>query len=243
MKKNTAAVLLFFACFQLCATPVDWGRNGHRATGQIAEKHLNKKAKRALKKILNGESLALVSTYADEIKSDDRYRAFGPWHYVNFPFGTTYAAHPKSEKGDIIKAIATCVSVLKNKNTTKGDMVFYLKLLVHFMGDLHQPLHVGLAEDKGGNSLQVRWFNEGTNLHTVWDTKMIESYNMSYSELAANTKKLSKPELEQIRAGTVLDWMYDSKALCKDVYTNTAKGEKLGYNYMYRYMATVRGQL
>lgn len=221
----------------------DWGRTGHRATGEIAEQHLTGKAKRMIKELLGGESLALVSTYADEIKSDERYRSYGPWHYVNFPFDSTYEDHPKSDRGDLIRAIDTCISVLKDKSSSKEDKVFHLKLLVHFIGDLHQPLHNGKAEDKGANDFQVRWFDDGTNLHSVWDTKMIESYNMSYSELAANRTVLSKNEIEQMQQGSVIDWMNESRELCLDIYENTKVGEKLGYRYMYRYMNVIRDQI
>ena len=213
----------------------DWGRTGHRTTGEIAEKHLTRKARKAIDKLLNGQSLAFVSTYGDEIKSDDKYRSYGPWHYVNFPFGTTYGASMKSEKGDLVAAINTCVEVL--------DKVFHLKMLVHFIGDLHQPLHVGIGDDRGGNQFQVQWYDEGTNLHTVWDTKMIESYNMSYAELASNADRLSKRERQAIESGTVLDWVADSRTVCEDVYANTKSGEKLGYTYMYDYVPIVRSQL
>lgn len=238
-------VILFFIFLSTISTQAfnDWGKTGHRATGEIAEKHLSKKAKKQIEKLLNGQSLAFVSTYGDEIKSDKKYRSFGPWHYVSFPFESTYEKHPKSERGDIIKGISKCISILKNENSSEEDKVFYLKMLVHFIGDLHQPLHIGLAEDKGGNDLQVRWFKDGTNLHSVWDTKMIESYNMSYTELAENVKKLSKNQIIEIKKGTVIDWMYESRELCKDVYSTINVGDKLGYRYMYDYLDTVRFQL
>ncbi len=220
-----------------------WGKTGHRATGAIAQQYLSKKAARTINKLLEGRNLAYVSTYGDEIKSDASYRKYGPWHYVNFPFDANYDTHPKSEKGDIIQAIETCIQKLKNPQTSREDQVFHLKLLVHFMGDLHQPLHIGLAEDRGGNDFQVRWFDEGTNLHTVWDTKMIEHYNMSYSELAENKIPWSKAQMAQIRLGTVVDWMQESRVLCKDVYSNTKKGDKLGYRYMYDYFERVQEQL
>ena len=243
MKKGFL-LLIFFAFIGLIAhSAEDWGRNGHRATGAIAEKYLSKKAKRNIQELLDGQSLALVSTYADEIKSDGKYRKYGPWHYVNFPFDSTYEEHEKNDAGDIIVAINKSIEVLKDENATKEDKVFYLKMLVHFLGDLHQPLHIGLGEDKGGNDFQVRWFNDGTNLHSVWDTKMIEDYNMSYSELASNEKELSKTEIQDIQKGSVVDWMYESRSLCKDIYSNTEVGDKLWYPYMYKYMDVLRGQL
>jgi hypothetical protein len=221
----------------------DWGRNGHRTTALIAKKHLNRKTLKQIGVLLEGQSLEVVSTWADEIKSDGAFRKYSPWHYVNFPKGSTYREHPKSEKGDLIAAIDSCISVLKDKDQTKEDRVFHLKMLVHLIGDLHQPLHIGLADDRGGNDFQVRWFNKGTNLHAVWDTEMLESYNMSYSELALNSRKLSKRQLEEIRKGDHRDWARESRQLFEDIYTHTARGEKLGYSYMYRYVHTARFQL
>jgi hypothetical protein len=192
---------------------------------------------------LDGHSLAFVANYGDDIKSDRAYDHYSPWHYVNFPFGEKYETHPKSEKGDIIQGIEKCITVLKNANSSREDKVFHLKMLVHFMGDLHQPLHIGLADDKGGNDFQVRWFNDGTNLHSVWDYKMLDFYEMSYTEVATNTDVLSKEQVEAIKKGNVIDWMYESRVLCEDIYANTEIGEKLSYNYMYKYMNTLRSQL
>jgi len=243
MKSIIALFLFMYAgCFMATASE-DWGRTGHRVTGEIAEKYLSKKAKRKIDALLKGESLAFVSTYADEIKSDTIYRPYGPWHYVNFPFGARYETHPKNDRGDIITAINKCVDILKDNTSNDESKAFHLRLLVHFIGDLHQPLHIGMAKDRGGNDFQVRWFDDGTNLHSVWDTKMIESYNMSYSELAANEDRLSDAQLKAIKKGSTTDWMYESRALCEKVYQNTKVGEKLGYRYMYEYLNIVRFQL
>lgn len=233
--------LVFLVAFTAQAD--DWGKTGHRATGAIAEQYLNKKARKAIAQLLDGESLALVSTYADDIKSDTLYRAYGPQHYVNVPFDKTYDTHPHSEKGDIIQAIDHCIATLKSDTATKDEKAFQLRLLVHFIGDLHQPLHTGISEDKGGNDFQVRWYRDGTNLHRVWDTQMIESYGMSYSELAMNMPQLSKKERKTIASGTHRDWLEDSRIVVKDIYANTTVGQKLGYRYMYDYSDVLKGQL
>ncbi len=242
MKKITVVVLVAMFVNTICANE-DWGKTGHRVVGEVAEKHLSKKAKKRISELLGGQSLALVSNHGDDIKSDRHYDSFGPWHYVNFPFGEKYETAPKNKKGDIIQGINTCISILKDEKSSKEDKAFYLKMLVHFIGDLHQPLHIGLGEDKGGNDFQVRWFNEGTNLHTVWDSTLLNFYDMSYTELAANTDVLSKEEVAEIRKGTVLDWMYESRLLCEDIYQNTEVGEKLRYDYAYKYMDVLRSQL
>lgn len=242
--KNLLLLCILLFGTEVFASSIDlWGRTGHRATGEIAENHLSKKTKKAVDLLLDGQSLALVSTYADEIKSDGKYRSYGPWHYINYPFGADFATHPRSERGDLIQGIYTCVEVLKDAKSSKEDKAFHLKLLVHFIGDLHQPLHVGIAEDRGGNRFQVQWFDEGTNLHRVWDEHLIEDYQMSYLELAANTPKVSKAQLQYAQDGTVEDWMKESRALCEDIYEHTKVGENLKYEYSYRYMNMVRSQL
>lgn len=243
MKRITIFSILILLLSGPLSAKSEWGQLGHRVTGQIAQKYLTPKAARKIKAILSGQSLALVSTYADEIKSDPRYKELGSWHYVDYPFGTFYENSPKNEKGDIIVAINKCISILKDKNAKKEDQIFYLKLLVHFMGDLHQPLHVGLAEDKGGNDFQVQWFNKGTNLHTVWDTTMLEDYGMSYSELAKNADELSIEQLNLIKHGTIMDWANETRTLTEDIYNNTKIGEKLSYGYSYRYVNVARQQL
>ncbi len=241
-------IYLFLACFiftNLLFANVEpfWGATGHRTIGAIAQEHLTKRAQKQIEKLLQGENLALVSTFGDDIKSDPKYKKLSPWHYVNFPFDTKYEDSEKSKDGDIITGIEYCITILKDKNSTKEDQAFYLKFLVHLIGDLHQPMHVGKEEDKGGNDFQVRWFNKGTNLHRVWDSDMIESFNMSYSELAKNEKKLSNQQIKAIQKGTVLDWTYETQELAKKAYSSAEIGEKLGYKYSYDNFDTVRSQL
>lgn len=236
-------ILLVTVFFASLLSVYGWGATGHRVTGEIAEQHLTKKAKKKIDELLNGDSLALISTFGDDIKSDSKYRKYSPWHYVNIPFGKTYEQHPKNDNGDIVYGITKAIEVLENPNATQEDKVFYLKMLVHFIGDLHQPLHTGIGEDKGGNDFQVRWFNQGTNLHRVWDSQMLRSFDMSYMEVVENSRKLTKAETESIQSGNYMDWLYDSRELVYDIYEHTEVGEKLGYDYMYRYMDTVRDQL
>ena len=243
---KTLIIYLTF-CFLLVtgyvyAAPV-WGPTGHRATGKIAENHLTKTALRKIDKLLKGQSLAFVSTYGDEIKSDRRFDDFYTWHYVNMPLDSNYEATEKNPKGDLVTGINKCISVLKDDNSSEEDKVFYLKLLVHFIGDLHQPMHIGRAEDKGGNTIQVQWFGKGTNLHRVWDENMIEEWKMSYLELADNTEELSKEQIKSIQDGSIVDWVHDTHKLSKTTYASVEVGENLRYNYSYDHFGTVRKQL
>lgn len=220
-----------------------WSKTGHRAIGEVAEQHLSRKAKKAIREILKGESLAMASTYADEIKADRRYSEFDPWHYVNFPADKKYTEVPHSPEGDVVAGIQKCIAIVKDKETSKEDRVFYLKMLIHLVGDLHQPMHVGREEDKGGNDIQLEWFGRGTNLHRLWDTNLIEDYGMSYSELAVNLPALSKKEITALQGGDVYDWVGESQQLANELYGSVTVGEKLGYAYSYKYMDTVLKQL
>ncbi|MGB5982767.1 MAG: S1/P1 nuclease [Nonlabens sp.] len=241
--KKLFVIILLFSMVSVHATVDDWGKTGHRATAEIASQYLNKKARKAIKKLLDGQSLATVSTFADDIKSDSKYRYLSPTHYVNIPFDKTYDSHPKNEKGDIIQAIDDAINILQSDKASKEEKVFHLKMLVHYIGDLHQPLHTGLKEDKGGNDFQVRWFRDGTNLHSVWDSKIIDSYGMSYSELAVNMVPLSRKQYKKMSSGSHRDWLKDSREQVKDIYANVEEGDKLGYAYMYKYTETMKSQL
>tara|TARA_B110000091_G_scaffold170020_1_gene182495 strand:- start:339 stop:1079 length:741 start_codon:yes stop_codon:yes gene_type:complete len=222
---------------------VFWGKNGHRATGEIAEKHLTRKAKRSIDKILKGQSLAFVATYADEIKSDKKYNKYYSWHYINMDLDQTYEEAEKNPKGDLVTGINTCIEILNDKNSSDDEKNFHLKMLVHFMGDLHQPMHIGRKEDKGGNSIQVEWFGKGSNLHRVWDTNMIDDWEMSYIELADNADDLSKTQIETIEKGTLIDWVNEVHIVTNEVYNSVEKGENLRYKYSYNHFGTVRTQL
>ena len=244
MKKLLIVVVLLLVSNSGIASGGDWGKTGHRATAEIAEKHLTEKTKEAINELLDGRGLAFVANYADDIKSDPAYRKYGPWHYVNIaPESDKYNLEEASKSGDLVQAIRKCVAALKDEETSEEQQEFYLKMLVHFVGDLHQPFHTGHGEDKGGNDIQVRWFNDGSNIHRVWDSEMINFYQMSYTELAINTKKLSRPEIKAIQKGKLLDWVYESRAMAEDLYAGVENGDKLGYTYMYEQMPTVLDQL
>ncbi len=233
----------FFVSVQTQAAVPDWGKTGHRTVGAIAQEHLTKKARRTIRKMLGSESLAMVANFADDIKSDKKYNEFYTQHYVNKPFGVLYHDAKKNHKGDLLTGIKKCIAVLSSKESTREDTVFYLKMLVHFIGDLHQPLHVGRAEDKGGNSIRLQWFYKKANLHSVWDSKMIDFYQMSYTELAENAPNLSKKQVQFLQRGSIEDWVNEGGVLAEKVYASAKKDENLTYRYMYDYFPLVRSQL
>ncbi|QLG44217.1 S1/P1 nuclease [Costertonia aggregata] len=241
MKRVT--IVLFLAMHLSFANTVIWSKTGHRVVGSVAQKHLSRKAKKAIDKLLDGQSLAAVSNFADEIKADRSFRKFNAWHYVNFPLYAKYGDETPSEYGDVITGIEKCIEIIKNETSSRADKAFYLKMLVHLVGDLHQPMHVGRLADKGGNDIQVVWFGRGSNLHKVWDLNLIEDHGMSYTELASSLPRLSKPRIKAMQQGDIYDWVEESQDIASKLYESVQVGEKLGYRYRYVWWDTVEAQL
>ena len=241
-KSGIIFIALLSAQFLFANGPI-WGKTGHRVTGEVAQRYLTRKAKKAIDKLLHGQTLAEVSNYADDIKSDPDYRKYGPWHYVNMPGDKNYGDVEPNPSGDIIIAIRHCISVLKDENSPIADKEFYLKLLVHFIGDLHQPMHIGRTEDRGGNDIQIRWFDHGSNLHRLWDSDMIDHYGMSYTELANKLPKPNKKEIKELQEGDILIWIDDTHEITNELYDSVEVGQELGYAYSYKYWPIVEKQL
>ena len=155
----------------------------------------------------------------------------------------TYETSEKNPEGDLVTGIAYCKVMIMNDNTTDDDKAFYLKMLIHLIGDLHQPMHLGLQEDRGGNDFKLQWNYKDTNMHRVWDTQMIESFGMSFSELADNAAFLSKKEVKTIEEGTVVDWITETHILTNDIYKSAEQGENLRGRYSYKYLNIARSQM
>ena len=237
-------LLLFLALnVSFANAPIIWSKTGHRVIGDVAQAHLTGKAKKAISKLLDGQSLAAISNFGDEIKADTIYRKFAAWHYVNIPKGKTYDEIEPSKYGDLVIGVNECMAIIKNENSTKHDKAFYLKMLVHLIGDLHQPMHVGRLDDKGGNDIQVQWFNDGSNLHRVWDSNLINQNGMSYTEMAASLPHLSKKQKSTIQEGVLLDWVEESHLMADEIYESVEVGEKLYYRYGYVWWPAVEKQL
>ena len=219
-----------------------WGATGHRVVGKVATQYLTKKAKRNLAEILDNSSLAEVSNWMDDIKSDDAYRHAYDWHWVTIPPGKSYQEADKNKNGDVIATINRLTEELKAGGLTKQKEAEHVKMLVHLVGDIHQPLHVGTGEDKGGNDVKVKWFRENSNLHRVWDSNMIDSKQYSYSELAEIVSNVSKEQVKAWQNSTVMDWANESIALREQVY-DIPESKRLGYRYRYDNWDTVELRL
>ncbi len=219
-----------------------WGQTGHRVVGQIAYNHLTKKAKKKLELALQGESLAMVGTYMDEIRSDPKYRYLNPWHYCTIPDGMTYEEAGTPEEGDAIAAIRKFYEELKSGTLTAEEEKFVLKCLVHLVADIHQPLHVGNGNDKGGNDFKVKYFRKSTNLHTVWDSGMIDGQNLSYTEYAAWVDRASKEQIARWQKDDLMVWVEESMSYRSSIY-DVPESKSLSYPYSYKNLPIVNKRL
>jgi len=164
-----------------------WGSQGHQVIASIAQMHLTSSARKEVDRLLAlepGETLVSISTWADE----HRNPATGPWHYVNFPRDNcTYDALRDCPDGKcVVGAIEKQASILELEVSDEKRLAA-LKYLVHFVGDVHQPLHAGYLDDKGGNTYQLQAFMRGSNLHALWDTGLIRNLEVDSNAL---TKRL-----------------------------------------------------
>ena len=210
-----------------------WGPAGHRVTALVAESHLTDKARAAVRELLNGDSLPKVSTWADEIRSDPDWNYAAPWHYVNIEDDETYAKSPKSPGGDVIEAIARMSALLKDPSKPRKQRSEALRFLIHFVGDIHQPLHVGRRSDRGGNGVPVTWFGRDTNLHSVWDSAIIGHWELSYTELAGFLDVPTASQVKQWQQDSVIRWAEEGFAYRSQLY---ALGDgNLGYEYGHRH--------
>ena len=222
----------------------DWGKTGHRVIGQIAQDHLTPTALRAVTELLDGETLATVSTYADEIRSNPAYDGFKKWHYVNMPLDKKYE-EVEHTQDNIVIAIERCIDAIKGGALTKEQKAFHLKFLVHLVGDIHQPLHVGRKEDYGGSTIKLKFKGRkgsetNTNLHVLWDTNMIDDFKMSYTELSDYLQSYQKEDFTQ---GNAVCWANESQQIVKKVYSEVEVGDYLSYPYLYNNFYIVKDRL
>lgn len=206
-----------------------FGENGHRVVAEIAESRLTANTKKKVAEILGQETLAEASTWADEVRSDNHYNKYDPWHYVEIPNGMNYGNSPKNPDGDVIVGIKTTIDVLQGRSTVFNKKEA-LRYLVHFIGDLHQPLHVGNGKDKGGNLCVVKFAGRNTNLHTVWDTHLIGARELSYTELSKFLNRsdlVTQNKINSWVTGDYIDWAQDVVKVRESLYPpNVDRSEK-----------------
>lgn len=226
----------------LLPTSYSWGPTGHRVVGLIAEQHLSRKTLKKVQAVLGTETLAEVSTFMDFIKSDRQYRHMNPWHYCTIPDDKTYEEAGTPEEGDVIVTIERLISELKSKRFTDEDEAFALKMLVHLIGDIHQPLHVGNGEDRGGNDVKLEYFYRASNLHRVWDSGIIDEQKFSYTEYANWINHVDAAQVKSWQSATVREWATESTTFRAQLY-DIPENKKLSWRYNFDNIDTVNLRL
>src|SRR5229473_8125129 len=240
------------------ATPIDrahaWGQEGHSIVAELAERRLDLETLRKVRLLLGGVSMASVANWADD------YRASHPdsagWHFVDIPFDQT-AYDPsrdcKPEKGDcIIHAITRFrvdVTDCSKSLAERGDA---MKFLIHFVGDIHQPLHVETrfsadgTDDQGGNKVIVTFFDQpNVKLHALWDTGLIMHtvFNWGAYVTRLQTGWLNGRDISSLDGGTPIDWAVEAHKFAQDVAYDVQADGALADTYYGKALPVVDRQL
>jgi len=226
-----------------------WGRIGHRVVARFAEERLTSQARIAVGNLLGpGVRLADVANWADEQRE-----LFGsaPWHSVDVPISESrYDPRYCSPRGCVVSKIEEFRRVLLNPAAGKPEKEQALKFLIHLIADLHQPLHVGDHNDRGGNLLQIRFFDEGSNLHRVWDSQIMERHTNNEQVWLWDLTFLAKPAMVvEWSKGTPELWATESLNLAKTAYRIPGSqalikpGTRLGSEYCREALPQIQLQL
>jgi hypothetical protein len=253
MIKKLFLPLLFLAPFIVFG----WGKTGHRAIAQMGQDMLSKDVQDKITAILGGSNMAMVANWADEIRSDRQYKYVSSWHYTNLDKNLTREEYDKialkQNNGQALfrvysitqtlhdrqKGIATNEQMsVESAGNEESDTVL-LKLLIHFVGDMHQPLHLGRYEDLGANKIDAKWFGGKTNLHSLWDSKIISIETLSYTEWAqylSSTHTLTPVKItsdEELRKA-VLNWGWEVYQFTNIIYKSVSETNNT-FVYIYNY--------
>jgi hypothetical protein len=277
MRKAISSSLVVIASALLgTSSAFAWGQNGHRITAEIAQRNLQAETAAVIESIIDSESLAEIATWPDDIRSVSSWDFSQPWHFLSINDDEKWENLERAAEGDVVSALEelerflsnpakkriTLAGIVDGKGADKGKKLKQKKVIgkrealafyVHFVGDIHQPLHVGRREDRGGNKIAVNWFGEDTNLHTVWDQSMIESTNLSFTELANFLDRVPAKTKAIWSASTYLDWAKESKDLRHKVYKfgeqeepyylNVKPAPKIKYEYRYHTLPIIHQRL
>jgi hypothetical protein len=199
-----------------------WGSTGHQTVAKIGEERLNSLAKVRANELLNKQSFASVSTWADTVRRRRPYTA--GWHYVNIPRDETNFDRTRDcVKGNcIVAALERQVKDLGDYSLTKTKRQEALKFIIHFVGDIHQPFHAVDDDDRGGNLVPVMFFDRKSNLHAVWDTDILQ-WAIANKELQLKPKDdRGKTDFE--------DWANESHDLAVKAYVEPNRSLRTRYS-------------
>lgn len=226
---------------------ISWGPTGHRTVAAIAQNHLTPNARKHIEELIGDTSLADISNYADEVRRDPGFEATGKWHYLNVRGGLTFDQFAATVKADTVANVYSmllkCRNDLKSDTTSKRYRVMALKFLVHLTGDMHQPMHVSHAEDQGGNLIQVAYNGKLTNLHSLWDSKLIETQPLTIDMRTTAYDKATPEQIAHWQSDDVLLWAYESYAISEQLYADVAHNSNLGQSYYSTVIPIVRKRI
>jgi hypothetical protein len=195
-----------------------WGKKGHQLVAEVAFHFLDSATRAAVLKDLGHLSFEEASTWMDDMRSDHFYDYMRTWHYLDLDKDSVY--HPTAER-NILTILHSAIRELEHKDMydskrVRNDLLY----LFHLIGDLHQPLHVGYPGDKGGNDVTVGFVYKSysTNLHTAWDSEIIDFKKISLNDCLQQYDSLSQAQIDSLQKINVFQWMKQSRSLLDDVY-------------------------
>ena len=246
MKTAKPATLLACLLALLCA---GWGYEGHRIVGEIAWSYLTPAAKAAVVKLLESDgdgTLSEAATWADRIKSDRKWDWAKPLHYANVQPGAKFFDLKRDcpESGCVVSAIIKYRDVLRDAKATDAKKLEALKFLAHFVGDVHQPLHVSRAKDRGGNDISVEFNHNRTNLHRLWDSGLIRFNGVPWSAYAKSLRESIKTnDLQAWKAIDPIVWANESYKLALSHAYEIPTDRQLGPEYVQRNLPVIERRL
>lgn len=202
-----------------------WGPEGHRAAAAITESQLCATARTEIAAVLGDTSLAEASIWPDRIRGEAQWAHTRDWHYLNIaddlPFELLVQGEPGH--GRLLDAIRENLDLLRNSDVAPASRRAALAFVVHLVADLHQPLHVGRAEDRGGNTITVRFEDNDTSLHRLWDGGLLRSARLRPDDYHRTLEPLAALGAADWRHGGLEDWAEESRRLRPWVYDFDAR--------------------
>ena len=220
MKHILAPLLTGLLATTLTPTALAWGAQGHRLVADVAQSRLDPQVLAQVQTLLTLEghdAMSDVASWADELRERDPAlgRRSAKWHYVNIADrqlpaeeNCQYQAHQHCHGRDcVVAAIEDQGKRLADTTLPAEQRLQALKFVVHFVGDIHQPMHAGYGHDKGGNDLQIQFNGRGSNLHALWDSGMLNTRSLDNPGYLSRLLGLPTPDLTP---GQPADWAQNS---------------------------------
>lgn len=226
------ASLLLLACTPAFA----WSEFGHRLVGELAERQLSESARAQIADLLRDEpdaSLAAIAPWPDKIRDEEPWTFTARFHYVNIDDDACRydAARDCRDGRCIVAAIDRYTAELRDTSLPRKQRAEALKFVVHFVGDVHQPLHAGNRPDQGGNDFQVNLDGEGTNLHSVWDNRILRSAKLDL-QTYADRLDAQRQRAPGMADGNSAAWAMESCSALAAQAVYPAKPGKLDPSYL-----------